>query len=398
MSNQDLQTNKKKEKNHPHHHHTMGELSLELKPTISSSYSYMPKPLNIFLGEVSRIGNVSEKLDRVDGYVRCLEEEMKKIDAFKRELPLCMLLLNDAIRVLKCETMHLKGSEAVEKSVPCCRGNENNNDLKDKKNWMSSVQLWTSNVHSKTEEKPIEERVKEHDRSESIIMKNGGGGGAFVPFRGYSGYATVGKENEKENGNHVVVEPSLSLLTPGIKKAMAESNSYLISSKSCDAGSRDNNHSSVQHIPLQSQASRKQRRCWSPDLHRRFLGALQQLGGSQAATPKQIRELMKVDGLTNDEVKSHLQKYRLHNRRYPAGANGSPPDNQKLVLFGGIYDAPELSATSKSSNTQSESPQGPLQLMGTSGGTSTTGGDDSMDDEEEEEDGKSNSYNWKGQF
>lgn len=26
-----------------------------------------------------------------------------------------------------------------------------------------------------------------------------------------------------------------------------------------------------------------------------------------ASTPKQIRELMKVDGLTNDEVKSHLQ-------------------------------------------------------------------------------------------
>jgi len=25
------------------------------------------------------------------------------------------------------------------------------------------------------------------------------------------------------------------------------------------------------------------------------------------ATPKQIRDLMKVDGLTNDEVKSHLQ-------------------------------------------------------------------------------------------
>jgi hypothetical protein len=25
------------------------------------------------------------------------------------------------------------------------------------------------------------------------------------------------------------------------------------------------------------------------------------------ATPKQIRELMKVDGMTNDEVKSHLQ-------------------------------------------------------------------------------------------
>ncbi|KAM1483701.1 hypothetical protein ACFXTO_035842 [Malus domestica] len=31
----------------------------------------------------------------------------------------------------------------------------------------------------------------------------------------------------------------------------------------------------------------------------------------QAATPKQIRELMKFDGLTNDEVKSHLQKLEV---------------------------------------------------------------------------------------
>jgi hypothetical protein len=30
------------------------------------------------------------------------------------------------------------------------------------------------------------------------------------------------------------------------------------------------------------------------------------------ATPKQIRELMRVDGLTNDEVKSHLQVSVLH--------------------------------------------------------------------------------------
>lgn len=33
------------------------------------------------------------------------------------------------------------------------------------------------------------------------------------------------------------------------------------------------------------------------------------------ATPKQIRELMKVDGLTNDEVKSHLQVY-IHKTLY----------------------------------------------------------------------------------
>lgn len=30
----------------------------------------------------------------------------------------------------------------------------------------------------------------------------------------------------------------------------------------------------------EGQCQRKQRRCWSPELHRRFLQALQQLGGS----------------------------------------------------------------------------------------------------------------------
>jgi hypothetical protein len=33
------------------------------------------------------------------------------------------------------------------------------------------------------------------------------------------------------------------------------------------------------------------------------------------ATPKQIRELMKVDGLTNDEVKSHLQVSAVHHKQ-----------------------------------------------------------------------------------
>ncbi|MBA0597478.1 hypothetical protein Gorai_007282, partial [Gossypium raimondii] len=56
-----------------------------------------------------------------------------------------------------------------------------------------------------------------------------------------------------------------------------------------------------------SQPHRKARRCWSPDLHKRFVNALQMLGGHQVSTTKQIRELMKVEGLTNDEVKSHLQ-------------------------------------------------------------------------------------------
>ncbi|GBG68864.1 hypothetical protein CBR_g3557 [Chara braunii] len=82
---------------------------------------------------------------------------------------------------------------------------------------------------------------------------------------------------------------------------------------------------------------RKARRCWSPELHRRFVDALTILGGPQVATPKQIRELMKVEGLTNDEVKSHLQKYRLHTRRPSPPQNISLPHPPQVFVLGSFY-------------------------------------------------------------
>lgn len=42
-----------------------------------------------------------------------------------------------------------------------------------------------------------------------------------------------------------------------------------------------NDHMKLQRSPQQQQALRKQRRCWSPELHRRFVEALEQLGGAQ---------------------------------------------------------------------------------------------------------------------
>ncbi|KAG6418164.1 hypothetical protein SASPL_120364 [Salvia splendens] len=86
------------------------------------------------------------------------------------------------------------------------------------------------------------------------------------------------------------------------------------------------------------QDQKKQRRCWSPELHKIFVDALQQLGGAQTATPKQIRERMKVEGLTNDEVKSHLQKYRIYMKRVdsaePIAVSGFPVDGGKVVKGG----------------------------------------------------------------
>ncbi|KAL2523982.1 myb family transcription factor EFM [Abeliophyllum distichum] len=50
------------------------------------------------LEEVSLISNSSERLSKLDDYINRLQDEMKKIDAFKHELPLCMFLLTDVER------------------------------------------------------------------------------------------------------------------------------------------------------------------------------------------------------------------------------------------------------------------------------------------------------------
>ena len=103
---------------------------------------------------------------------------------------------------------------------------------------------------------------------------------AFVPFKAYSGLQAKG-----DGGKEEVVVPGLSLVTSGIKSLREESGSSG-SRNSCSrvlSSSAQNSQSSVRNGPQppHQQSSRKQRRCWSPELHRRFLNALQQLGGCQ---------------------------------------------------------------------------------------------------------------------
>jgi SHAQKYF class myb-like DNA-binding protein len=59
---------------------------------------------------------------------------------------------------------------------------------------------------------------------------------------------------------------------------------------------------------------KKPRVVWSVDLHQQFVCAVNQLGVDKAV-PKRILELMGVQGLTRENVASHLQKYRLYLRR-----------------------------------------------------------------------------------
>ncbi|KAK4344428.1 hypothetical protein RND71_037522 [Anisodus tanguticus] len=59
---------------------------------------------------------------------------------------------------------------------------------------------------------------------------------------------------------------------------------------------------------------KKPRVVWSIELHKKFVAAVHQLG-LEKAVPKRILDLMNVEGLTRENVASHLQKYRLFLKR-----------------------------------------------------------------------------------
>ncbi|XP_052117567.1 transcription factor HHO5 [Arachis duranensis] len=322
------------------------ELSLDL------SLSFVPKTISMFLGDVSRSTQISDKLAMLDDFLNRLEDEMTKIHAFKRELPLCMLLVTDAITRLKEEKLRCMGMQDPQ-PLTTQEPHHNNN------NWMTSLQLWRQRCEEdcSVPENPIKRRENKN--------RSGGGGGVALL-----------------NGNSKEVSkvPGFSLMTttpaPELKSSSSKSNSSSLFMNRVEIQAQ------------QSQNPRKQRRCWSPELHRRFINALQQLGGAQVATPKQIRELMQVESLTNDEVKSHLQKYRLHVRKFPVSSSAEHDANNNNIDDDDEDDLWEMKKKDQcgkgnknsSSQSQSGSPQGPLLLAGSVKGLSSMDADDEHSD------------------
>ncbi|KAA8532737.1 hypothetical protein F0562_032770 [Nyssa sinensis] len=278
--------------------------------------------------------NSTEKMQRCREYIEALEEERRKIQVFQRELPLCLELVSQAIDASRkqlsgttteyfvgqseCtssdgpvleEFMPIKKTPSPEDEQqshkPKNNSSKNNDKLSKKSDWLRSVQLW-----NQTPDEPIKEDSSPGKVSVMEVKRDGSG--AFHPFT-----------REKNVGKTPTLMGSTS--PPSAVSAAAASSTGEDGGCGGDRSKKE-----------EKEGSRKTRRNWSPDLHRRFLHILEELGGCHVATPKQIRELMKVDGLTNDEVKSHLQKYRLHTRR-PNHSIHNNSQAPQLVVVGGIW-------------------------------------------------------------
>jgi SHAQKYF class myb-like DNA-binding protein len=205
-------------------------------------------------------------------YLNALEEERKKIEIFQRELPLSLQIVNETIETLTKQIEEQQQQAVVEESIPINLNlsySENDDAIEqdksdnNKKDWSSSLRLWSQ--ESEKDNSTTDKRPKE---------------AAFVDARciNEEGFSNVEEDCQKK----------------------------------IESNEQDKEKEKEEQ---KSEANKKSRRSWSQELHRRFVHSLEQLGGADVATPKHIRELMKVDGLTNDEVKSHLQKYRLHTKK-----------------------------------------------------------------------------------
>ncbi|KAF8087372.1 hypothetical protein N665_0588s0040 [Sinapis alba] len=253
---------------------------------------------------IKNLSNMDYKQDRerCGQYIKALEEERRKINVFQRELPLCLNLVTQAIEACKRElpgtaTNNMsRQSECSEQTTGECKP-------------VLEQFLTIKDSSTLNEEEELDDEHGNHDSDNDSDDKN----------MKSDWLKSVQLWNQPE---------SLLLKEEGSQEKMVDT---VVKKEPMGNGGERRKRE------VEKDGGRKQRRCWSSQLHRRFLNALQHLGGPHA-TPKQIKELMKVDGLTNDEVKSHLQKYRLHARRpSQTVSNNGNSQTQHLVVVEGIW-------------------------------------------------------------
>lgn len=191
------------------------------------------------------------------------------------------------------------------------------NTTSDKANWMTSAQLWSQASDHINATKPQSiTSPKETDIGFSVSPKLGldakqhrsYGGGAFHPFskdrnscpsptlRPLPELALASPENNKaaemlmedkiiKSCNSETTHENGMINSSANNGNCSEQAKLLanggINNSNISEGQTQTTTTTATNNQSQSQTHRKARRCWSPDLHRRFVNALQMLGGSQ---------------------------------------------------------------------------------------------------------------------
>ncbi|KAL2921899.1 Myb family transcription factor EFM [Bienertia sinuspersici] len=210
-------------------------------------------------------------------------------------------------------------------------------NISDKANWMLSTQLWSQQAGDTNKQQVSTLPKSEADNCFSISSpklaldnKQRNGGGAFLPF--------AREKNSIQNNSNIRALPDLALASSDRSmedKKCVESDNGVSGSRSensskggnvvGDKATDNQAHTTPTSGTTTPQIHRKARRCWSPDLHRRFVNAFKCL------VVLKNRELMKVDGLTNDKVKR----------------GGAP----QLVVLGGIWVPPEYATAAAAAHS-----------------------------------------------
>ena len=169
----------------------------------------------------------------------------------------------------------------------------------DKKNWMSSAQLWSTETKSVILNLPFWPRNFFWSKTTSILLYEN----IFYLFIYFWQWQRCEEEDRSVpenpiqtrehknrsggalfNGNSKEVSkvPSFSLMTPMPELNRSNSKSGCGGSSLLMGHAERHGQPRAQIQPQHLQQNpRKQRRCWSPELHRRFVDALRQLGGAQ---------------------------------------------------------------------------------------------------------------------
>ncbi|CAN8301438.1 unnamed protein product [Cochlearia groenlandica] len=125
----------------------------------------------------------------------------------------------------------------------------------------------------------------------------------------------VVKKNINSYKNNI--GPSPQLLPPPSESHLSPSVSRKRKDKVNDSGDEvdsdreEEDGEGSEYDGEESSTRKKPRVVWSQELHQKFVTAVQQLGIDKAV-PKKILDFMNIEGLTRENVASHLQKYRLY--------------------------------------------------------------------------------------